>query len=287
LSTTKAVKLNNYLTRMVEDKRIDWMIDPTLVDIDGTWMPNKEDFVKAWKSATLKQRLAIEALVQCDTYGELFAKLNGISLQQCISLLSRDKVVIMATIAGRLCNLPSDAARAMYLDNLVATVHRREVHRKEIMNIIKTDKEHLTELAAQIKIDGDGKRDVLKQLLAYGMQTKMHEDAIYDQATGQVIRPAIYTLADPKMAFQSVQELNKMDHEYHDSEEATSSTESQAERIRRLRDRAPDASSNKDLIKTINSAATSQAKALNGTAKKIADRQVLDNNKQGGYDKLD
>jgi hypothetical protein len=280
--------VNNYLTRMVSDKRIDWMIDPGVVDIDGTWMPTKEDFVKAWKASNLKQRIAIEALVMCDTYGELFAKLDGISLQQCIGLLRKDKLVVMGTISGRLCNLPSDAARAMYLENLVSTVQRREVHRKEIINIIKTDKEHLTELAAQIKVDGDGKRDILKQLIAYGMQTKMHEDAVFEQATGQVIRPAIYTLADPKMAFQSVQEMNKMDHEYHDSEEATSSTESQAERIRRLKGRAEETTgSNKALLKTLNSAATAQAKELNGTAKKIADRQVLDKNKAGGYDKLD
>jgi hypothetical protein len=280
--------VNNFLTKMMSDKRIDWMIDPRVADIDGTWMPNKDDFIQAWKKADTGRRVAIEALVHSDTYGELFARLSGnMTMQKCISLLSKDKIVVLAVIAGRLCNLPSDVARAMYLENIVATVNRREVHRKELVNIIKSDKEHLIELAATLKIDGDGKRDILKQLVAYGMQTKMHEEAIYEQATGQVIRPAIYTLADPKMAFQSVQELNKMDHEYHDSEEATSSTESQAERIRRLRDKIPDQMLSKELLKTINSAAEAQAKALNGTAKIIASRQVKDNTSKGMYDNDD
>jgi len=153
----------------------------------------------------------------------------------------------------------------------MSTVHQREIHRNEISQIIKTDKDHLIELSEKLKIDGNGKRDILRQLVAYGMQTKLHEEAVLDHATGLVSKPAVYTLADPRMALLSVQELNKMDHEYNDDESSTSSTESQAERIRRLRETAP-----KNILKVLNDTAKKEAKKLNGVAKQVSKRQMKD-----------
>lgn len=258
----------------VARKRIDWMIDPTIAKIDGTWMPTEKHLRKVWKTFSEKQKIIVAALISSETYGDIFEKDITVSLQECINNLKNDPDIVLAVVAGRMCNLPSDSARQMYLSNLVQTVHLREVHRKELTEIIKTDKQHLKEIATKIKIDGNGKRDLLKELIAYGMQTKLHEDAVVDEGTGAMVRPPIYTLADPRIAFTSIQELNKMDHEYSVDDSATSSTETQAERIRRLKKEAP--IKNKQLINMIHEEAERQAKKLNGVAKKVASRKVND-----------
>lgn len=259
------------ISNFMANKRIDWIIDPRVADIDGTWMPSSKDVTRIWDVCSAREREAIVAFISCDTYGEVVQRITSMSLQACVTMLQTNKKVVLAVVAGRLCNLPSDTARYMYLDTLMSTVHQREIHRNEISSIIKTDKDHLIELSQKLRIDGDGKRDILKQLVAYGMQTKLHEEAELDHATGLVSKPAVYTLADPRMALLSVQELNKMDHEYSEDESSTSSTESQAERIRRLRQTAP-----KEILKTLNDTANREAKKLNGIAKQISKRQISD-----------
>lgn len=257
------------ISKIKADKRIDWLLDPAVAGIDGSWMPNKEDVIRSWNASSDGERQMIVAFIQYETYGEAVETLTHVKLRDVVKYLQSNKRVVLAIIAGRVCNLPSETARMMYLDNLMNTVHQRAMHRAEIADVIKTDKDHLIELSQKLKIDGDGKRDILKQLVAYGMQTKMHEDAKLDERTGAITTPAIYTLADPRMALLSVQELNKMDHEYSEDETSTSSTESQAERIRRLRQSTP-----KELLASLNSTAQKEAKKLNGTAKKVAARQV-------------
>lgn len=88
-------------------------------------------------------------------------------------------------------------------------------------------------MADELSVDGDGKRNILRTLIAYGMQAKISEAAVLDEH-GKQVTPPIVALCDPKIAASALQELNRMDHEYGEDDKATSSIEGQAQRVRRL-----------------------------------------------------
>ena len=250
-------------------KRVDWILDPKQAGLTGDELPTKDDFMIVWKKLPNAQRAFVSAGIQCESLAEWIEKVPGLTYTKIYKLLDSGTLVMRAMVIGRMMSMPSDVAKATYLEVLLKNEKSRKHHRGEIARVITTDREHLQELAKAIMTDGDGKRAVLKELIAYGMQTKVLEPVKISEATGEIIAPAIYTIADPRIALISLQEMNKMDHEYAEAKTSTSSIESQAERIARLR-KTP--LNNKDLLQRVNYASEKQAKVLNGVAKEITDR---------------
>ena len=213
-------------------KRIDWILDPAKAEIDGVDLPTKENFFESWKKLTTEHRRIVSAGIKGDTIYDIIEDCPGLTYHKFYKVIDNRKHAMRALIIGRMMNLPSDVARSTYIEVLLKNENSREHHRKDIRKLVTTDREHLQELANKIPTTGDGKRQILKELIAYGMQTKEHTHAIIDPSTGSVVTPAVYTLADPRIALISLQEMNKMDHEYAEVATSTSSIESQAERIK-------------------------------------------------------
>ena len=249
-------------------KHVDWILDPKQAELSGEELPTKDEFMIVWKKLSLPQRTFVSAGIQCETLAEWVEKLPGLTYGKIYKFLDTGKLVMRAMVIGRMMSMPSDVAKATYLETLMRNEKSRKHHRNEIAAIITTDREHLQELAKGIMTDGDGKRTILKELIAYGMQTKLHETAKISDATGEVLQPAVYTLADPRIALISLQEMNKMDHEYAEAKTSTSSIESQAERIKRLQAKPI---GSKDLLNRVNRQSVKQAELLNGVAKEISD----------------
>ena len=249
-------------------KHIDWILDPKQAELTGDELPTKDEFMVVWKRLTKPQREVVAAGIQCETVADWVEKVPGLTYTKIYKFLDTGKMVMRAMVIGRMMSMPSDIAKATYLEILLKNERSRRHHRNEIAQIITTDRQHLQELAKGIMTDGDGKRQILKELIAYGMQTKQHQAAKVSDATGEILEPAVYTLADPRIALISLQEMNKMDHEYAEAKTSTSSIESQAERIKRLQAKPI---GSKDLLKRVNSQAAKQAGVLNGVAKEITD----------------
>ncbi len=249
-------------------KKIDWLLDPKQAELTGDELPTKDEFMVTWRKLTKAQRAFVSAGIQCETLAEWVDKIPGLTYQKIYKFLDTGKLVMQAMVIGRMMSMPSDVAKATYLEVLMTNEKARKHHRNDIAKIITTDREHLQELAKKIPTTGDGKREILKELIAYGMQTKEHTPAKISEATGEIMAPAVYTLADPRIALISLQEMNKMDHEYAEVATSTSSIESQAERIKRLHARPIQS---KDLVNRVNKAADRQAEELNGIAKHVSD----------------
>ncbi len=249
--------------------QIDWILDPSLADIDGMYLPNKEDFFQSWKLLNVKGKRVVNACVLHSKLEDIFEHLPEIPYQTFNKMVRDDPEIIRAIIYGRCLNQPSKVAVAMYLETVIGNEKSRKYHFDDIQKLIMSDREHLKELAKDINFSGDGKREILKELVAYGMQTKEHEAAVIDQATGAILQPAVYTIADARIALLSLQEANKMDHEYMADDTATSSIESQAKRVKRLKERMSG-----NLLKQVNAAATKDAKRIGGIAKKVAKREI-------------
>ena len=257
----------SYASHTVRQRQIDWVLNPSLIDLDGTWFPDRDDFESAWEQLNDLQKRIVANCISATTYGEVMDALT-ITAYKLSHTLKNGKKVVRALIYARLIQLPSDVARTLYIETLMANEKSREYHYSDIERVVKSDREHLKELAGKLDMTGDGKRGVLKELVAYGMQAKQVEAAILDEETGETTAPAVIALADPKMVFQAIQELNKMDHEYGQDDKATSSIESQADRIRRL------AKSNKSTLELINKASHKQAKVLNSVVKDVTEREI-------------
>lgn len=255
--------------KSLQSAKLESFLDPSITDIDETWWPDKDDFIKMWDKLTDNNKIIVTACVSAQTIGELIQKTHK-NPRWIIDKLKRDPAVIKAVICARMCQLPSDTARHLYIETVFSHEKARQYFFDEIQKIIITDKDHLVELASKLDISGDGKRDILKTIVAYGMQVKKVEDEIRDEATSTLLAPAVMALADPRMAFNAVQELNRMDHEYGQDDKATSSIEGQADRIRRLR-------------QSMDRAASSQAKKVGAIARRVATRELKEF--QNGMDK--
>ena len=163
--------------------------------------------------------------------------------------------VMRAFYYGVVAKLPSEDARIMLVKKVIGATTLKSMTASQVEALVLTDREHLEELAEQLTVDGDGKRNSLRLLMAYGLQDKQSEPATLD-AKGNQLTPPIIALCDPKIAYNALQELNRMDHEYGEDDKATSSIEGQANRIRRLRQQVLKASE-------------VEAKKRGGIAKKI------------------
>ena len=236
-------------------RKIESFLDIERAGLDETYCPKKEEYTKQWHQLNVDQKKFVAAAIPSRTVGDITTA-TGIPVKDVSETLAKDATIIKIIVAARLLSLPSDTAKELFLETLITTENSRELAFEQINKVVRSDKQHLQELASKLNVSGDGKREILKELAAYGMQVKKVESAIIDPATGIMLSPAVYSLADPRMAFNSVQELNRMDHEYGSDDKATSSVEGQADRIRRLRGQ-------------ITSAAKREAKVVDGVIKTI------------------
>jgi uncharacterized coiled-coil protein SlyX len=246
--------------RTLKTLKIETLLDPAKLNIDRTFRPTEQDFKDHWTLMSLEQRKIVATAVRSATIGDIADAL--VRTTRFIAAKIRDDAEIgYGIVVARLCSMTTDASKALYLETLEANAATRELAFDELNRVIKTDKDHLQELASKLVVTGDGKRELLKELIAYGMQTKKVEDEVIDQETGLVRTKAVYSLADPRMAFNSIQELNRMDHEYGADDKATSSVEGQADRIRRLQQQ----------MQTV---ANKEAAVAGGIAKRVEMREL-------------
>ena len=250
---------NTYNAR-VRSAKIEAFIDPENCGVDNTFWPTKGDFTTLWKELSEDQRHVVAACVSSRNFGEVLDATCR-NPAYISSKLRNEKKVGRAILMSRMCQLPSDTAKALFLESFIGAAQSRKYYFEEIQKIIKTDRDHLKELASKLVVDGDGKRNVLKEIVAYGMQVKKLEDAIIDVGSGVELSPMVVGLADARMAFNALQELNRMDHEYGQDDKATSSIESQATRIKRLKD-------------SMNKEVKVQAKRVDAVAKSVATREL-------------
>jgi len=250
---------NSYNANVMNAK-LEGFLDHEFLEIDSTFWPVKEDFTDLWDKLSEDQRLVVSNCISAYTLGDVVRKI-GRSPHYITNKLKKERNVGRAILVARICQLPTDTAKAMYLEGFIAAHKSRKYYFEEVQKIIKTDKDHLKELAAQLTVDGDGKRGILKEIVAYGMQVKKVEDPVICNDTGVEIAPMVIALADPRMAFNALQELNRMDHEYGQDDKATSSIESQADRVNRLKDK-------------MNKEVGMQAKRVDVVARSVAKREM-------------
>jgi hypothetical protein len=262
LSEPKKPKQHRHLNwKPANNRTVESFFDVTIAGIDELWWPKKEDFEEIWPQLDKDRKALVRAAIDANTVGNIVDN-TGLSTQLVVKRIKDCPLVVKAILIAKMCQLPSDTARTIYIETLMKNAYSREYHYKEIQKIIKTDRDHLKEMAGKLDISGDGKRDILKEIAAYGMQIKKVEEAVIDADSGVEVKPAVFALADARMAFNAVQELNRMDHEYGQDDKATSSIEGQADRIRRLR-------------KRMNKEAEKQAKVVGGVAKMVSNRELV------------
>jgi len=234
-------------------------IDMDELGIDRSHMPTMQDFNSQWAGLDIADKSTVKALLTSTTFKDFFKATGTTSHNASLAMMTRPAMI--AFYFGVVCRQETDSARAVLIRQIMEKTSLAAITHKHIEELVMSDKGHLQQLADRLRVDGDGKRGILKELVAYGMQSKKMEAAQLDEH-GEVIAPAVYGLADPKVAFGAVQELNKMDHEYGENDKATSSIESQAARVRRL-------------ASQMDSAAKKQAEKRGGIAKAITPRDIM------------
>lgn len=226
--------------KMSRDDLVVSLLDAKTLQIgDVNYQPSLQQFYDAWgRLTTINQRSIAKAAIGFDEIGEVLIELNQDRVSRLVpsnvvQMLGLEKVARVVYL-GKMLKLCTDEARTLFAEAVLSRSVTQQKQLKQLNDIILHDAGHLQRLADQLQVDGDGKREILKNVIAFGMQTKLIETEMRD-LLGNVKSPAVYSLADPKMALQAVQELNRMDHEYGDDDKATSSIEQQHERIARLK----------------------------------------------------
>lgn len=244
--------------------KIDQLLDPIRLGITCDTWPTEQDFRDVWDILTTEDKRLVDAVMRfkCETVKDLHNKTLERSFDAVIKLDNvYNEHVLRAICFARLMKLPSDAARKYYFETLMDLRRGPQEAYDHIPLAVKTDKEHLKEMAAKINISGDGKRELFQQLIAYGMQVKEMTPAVIKN--GIVVQPAIYDLADPSTAYRALQELAKIDGSYADpGKQEVESIESQASKVKRLR-------------LEVNNMATEQAEQYGGTARQITDEELM------------
>ncbi len=239
--------VRTHSTRRAQSKPLTGYIDLDVLGEDPSHIPTKEDFVAAWGELDALGKQTVSALLRGETFRDYMREIKkvGITATGPAKARMNPKPVMRAFYYGLVAKMSSHEAKVKLIKNVITPTTMMEVTQRQIESLVMTDEGHLTEMAAKLRVDGDGKRAILQRLVAYGMQTKQMEAPIVDEA-GEVLAKAVYGLADPKVAYSAVQELNRMDHEYGEDDKATSSIEGQAERIRRLAVKMAHAQEKKD-----------------------------------------
>lgn len=241
--------------------RVERFINPEFCGIEEeTFDPTIDDFRLLWCDFEPKEKQIIQACINNKIVKDA-ADEAGVGIHSVTRHLRENAELGRAVLIAKLCRMASATERRLYIEAYFEQQGKLAYYTDEMATLVKTDKAHLAELAVELTVDGDGKRGILKQIVAYGMQVKTVENAIHDPNTGAEVAPKIVALADPRMAFNAVQELNRMDHEYGQDDKATSSVESQADRIRRL-------------AATMNTAAEKQAVRVGAVVKRVTSNDL-------------
>jgi hypothetical protein len=204
------------------------------LQVAATYLPTVDDFKRQWLTLDEVDKVTTGNALRSQTYKD-FAKFQrgegDMSTSACKAKLVRPGV-LLAYYYGVMAKMSSDTVRRKFIKDVLISTSKVGATTQQMEQLVLTDRGHLQELAKGLRTDGDGKREILRTLIAYGMQTKQVEPESLT-ASGKPI-PAVYGLADPKVAHTAVIELNKMDHEYGETDKSASSIESQAERVKRL-----------------------------------------------------
>ena len=237
-------------------------IDLDALGEDPSHVPTAEDFKTAWHGLSSQGKNTLKAMLRSEKFCDFRVKTLGEKSKDTFAALRlmNEDGVLKAYYYGIIAQQPSEAAKNFLLKKVIAATTLASMTQSHVNAIVMSDRDHLKDIADKLRTDGDGKRELLRDIIAYGMQVKVVESAMLDSA-GVQTAPPIYALADPKMAYSSIQELNRMDHEYGEDDKATSSIESQAARIKRLADQ-------------MDKAAQKEAKTRNGIARKLTKSEL-------------
>jgi len=200
------------------------------VDVDSEVYPTPDEFKVLWMALDRESQVAVKCGLDNVFYKEASIA-SGMHYNKLRKLLEKPDAM-RTYYYGKLLKLSSDVARKTFIKSLVSESAARLLYMEDVDAIVMTDKNHLQELVKKMSFTGDGKRKLLQTIAAYGMQVKLMDQAIIDEE-GKELSPAVVDMADPRMATTAIQELNKMDNEYGDDKKASSSIESQAQRIKR------------------------------------------------------
>lgn len=201
-------------------------------------MPTKEKFIGVWNTLDEKQKKVVHAAIGCTTFKQVYDKTPIKPMVVRTTLLT--PVCMKAFYLGTVLRLPSKTMMELFVKQMQSPGKGKTIILEDLGLLMSAERNHLKELAEALDVTGDGKRNILKMLMAYGMQHKIIEPEVLDK-DGKVLAPPIWGLADPKMTHAALKEMNMMDHEYGEDDKATSSIESQSDRIRRLKKSAGDA----------------------------------------------
>ena len=254
--------------KQINRRKIESFVEPNKAKVNEAFWPVPEDFKELWKTMTKQQKVIVQASIECKTIGEVTLTLKR-KAEYVVDMVQNSFPVGRAILMAKMLRLNTDTAKAMLLQAYLVSHKTREFYFDEVVALVQSDESHLKEIAGKLVVDGDGKRGILKEIVAYGMQVKKVEDAVIDPTTQVQIAPMVVALADPRMAFNALQELNRMDHEYGQDDKATSSIESQAERIRRLSQK-------------MNKVAEREAKRVNAIAQPVKKGALTSINSEGG-----
>lgn len=243
--------------------RIDELLDPVELDIPcGPW-PTKEDFSRVWYTLSEKDKQLVTYAIKpnCITVGDLYKLSLMDNLHESLETNSLfDRNILRSIIYAKMLRLESDVARRTYYETLLDLRRQPQIDYENLPAELKTDRDHIRELARNVDISAEGKRELHKQLIAYGMQTKIAEESVIQH--GVTVREAIYQLADARAVLTSLIELSKLDGSYKEAgREETEDIENQADRIRRIKG---------EMQEQLDEKAAQQ----HGTAKKITDEDL-------------
>lgn len=258
------LRIPNQESKRIVSKPLISYVDLDELGIDPGHIPDKGDFVAAYNELNAVQKETVRAMLQAETFQKVLRMLKQYGVEHTAQAKQRmdQKPVKRAFYYGTVAKMTSYDARVKLVKDVFAQTSIKVISTQQVEALVRTDKGHLENLAEELSVDGDGKRGILRTLIAYGMQSKQSEAETLDEK-GNVVAPAIIALCDPKIAYSALQELNRMDHEYGEDDKATSSIESQAARIKRLQ-------------ATVIKAAAVEAKRRGSVVKAITSQQLTE-----------
>ncbi len=224
-------------------RTIDSLIDPVLLGLKCDRWPTRADFSRVYYALEEKDKnLIVQAIKpECVNVGDLF-KLTLITDFHKTTESNKlyDINILRAICYAKMIRLPSDVARREYFNTLMDLRRGPQIAYPDIPRLLKTDREHLQEMAAKVDISSDGKRALHRELIAFGMQVEIDTQAVVED--GVIVKEAIYALASPNTVYRSLQEIAKLDGAYREAgAEEVDSIEGQAARIQRLKSTMQDA----------------------------------------------
>lgn len=229
-------------------RKVVTVLDAEVLEVHEDLYPTPEEFKAQWVELDEEEQLVVKHAL-ANVYYKEASQAAGVHFNRLRKVLERP-AVMRTYYYGKLLKLSSDVARKTFIQSLISESAAKSRYLEDVNAIVMTDKNHLKEIVKTMSFDGDGKRQQLQLIAAYGQQVRIINHPVLDEK-GKELVPATVDMADPRIALTSLQELNKMDHEYGDDKTATSSIETQADRVKRIKLLADkiDKSANKAQVK--------------------------------------